>query len=152
MSNSRRRIGMQYGFAIVSVAVVALLRWLLQPALADAAPLILFVLPIVISGWYGGIGPALLGALLGALTGSYLFLPATRAPHHLEMSDLTKALVFVIVGIFLSISQGFSYRMHRRLTLRTAEARRRQKEARRTQDRLSQAIHSTNGAEQAQRE
>ena len=55
MSISQRRIGIRYGLAVVSVAVVALLRWLLQPALAEAAPLILFVLPIVLAGWYGGI-------------------------------------------------------------------------------------------------
>ena len=72
MSSSKRRIGTQYGLAIVSVAVVALVQWMLQPALADAAPLILFVLPIVAAGWYGGIGPALLATALGTLSGAYL--------------------------------------------------------------------------------
>src|SRR5206468_4700086 len=86
MSISNRRIGIRYGLAIVSVAVVALLRWSLQPALADAAPFILFVLPIVLAGWYGGIGPALLATLLGTLTGAYLFVPAGRANHHLQWS------------------------------------------------------------------
>src|SRR6476660_8488142 len=88
MSLSNRRIGIRYGLAIVSVALVALLRWSLQPALADAAPLILFVLPIVASGWYGGIGPALLATLLGALTGAYLFLPAHSPQHHFELTVL----------------------------------------------------------------
>ena len=60
MSISNRRIGIRYGLAIVSVAVVALVQWMLQPALADAAPLILFVLPIVAAGWYGTNG-ALVG-------------------------------------------------------------------------------------------
>src|SRR5947208_15154127 len=122
MSFSNRRIGTRYGLAIVSVAVVALLRWSLQPALADAAPFILFVLPIVLAGWYGGIGPALLATLLGTLAGTYLFLPAGRAHHQLEWSDLPWAMVSLMVGIVLSISEGFGFRMRRRLALRTAEA------------------------------
>ena len=126
MSISKRRIGIRYGLAIVSVAAVALLRWLLQPALADAAPLILFVLPIVLSGWYGGIGPALLATVLGTTAGAWLFLPATRPSHTLEWIDLPRTLVFLLVGIALSISEGFGYRIRLRLALRTAEARRRQ--------------------------
>jgi signal transduction histidine kinase/ActR/RegA family two-component response regulator len=152
MSLSNRRIGIRYGLAIVSVAVVALLRWSLQPALADAAPLILFVLPIMAAGWYGGIGPALLATLLGTLTGAYLFLPAARAHHQLQWNDLPGALAFFTVGIALSISHDISYRMCRRLTLRTAEARRRQQLARRTQDKLTRVIDSTSDVEQAQRE
>ena len=152
MSNSTRRIGTRYGLAIVSVAVVALLRWLLQPALADAAPLILFVLPIVLAGWYGGIGPALLATVLGTLAGSYLFLPAARPNHRLEWTDLPWAVISLLVGIVLSISEGFGYQLRRRLALRTMEVRRRQLAARRTQDKLTRVMDSTTGAEQAQRE
>src|SRR6266550_1048611 len=115
MSFSHRRIGTRYGLAIVSVALVALLRWLLQPALADAAPLILFVLPIVLAGWYGGIGPALLATLLGTLIGTYLFIPVGKPDHRLEWIDLPWAVVFLMVGIVLSISEGLGYRMRKRL-------------------------------------
>jgi len=152
MSFSNRRIGTRYGLAIVSVSVVALLRWSLQPALADAAPLILFVLPIMAAGWYGGIGPALLATLLGTLTGAYLFLPAASVHQHLQWNDLPAALTFFAVGLALSISHDIAYRMCRRLALRTAEAKRRQQAARRTQDRLSRFIDSTNDVELAQRE
>ena len=106
MSSSKRRIGTQYGLAIVSVAAVALLRWLLQPALADAAPLILFVLPIVICGWYGGIGPALLATTLGTLIGAYLFLPAGRAQHSLHLGDLPLIVSFFPVGVSFGFSLG----------------------------------------------
>src|SRR5258706_5720597 len=98
MSFSNRRIGTRYGLAIVSVAVVALLRRSLQPALADAAPLILFVLPIVAAGWYGGIGPALLATLLGTLTRAYLFLPAGSGHHQLPLDDLPAMLAIVADG------------------------------------------------------
>jgi len=152
MSISTRRIGIQYGLAIVSVAVVALLRWLLQPALADAAPLILFVLPIVLAGWYGGIGPALLATLLGTLIGTYLFIPVGKPNHRLEWIDLPWAVVFLMVGIVLSISEGLGYRMRKRLALRTAEARRRQLAARRTEEKLTRVMDSTYDVERAQRE
>ena len=130
MSISRRRIGMRYGLAIVSVAVVALLRWLLQPALADTAPFILFVLPIVLCGWYGGIGPALLAALLGTLAGAVIFLPSGRPQHQFHSSDLPGTLTFFVVGVALAFSHDYGYRTRRRLALRTAEARRREHAAR----------------------
>ncbi len=152
MSLSNRRIGLRYGLAIVSVAVVALLRWSLQPALADAAPLILFVLPIMAAGWYGGIGPALLATMLGTLSGAYLFLPIAREHHQLQWNDLPAVLAFFGVGIALSISHDIAHRMRRRLALRTAEALRRQQAARRTQDRLSRVINSASDVEHAQRE
>src|SRR3954467_6546536 len=103
MSNSTRRIGIGYGSAVVSVALVALLRWSLQPALADAAPLILFVLPIVLAGWYGGIGPALLATVLATAAGAYLFIPGTRSVHRIEMGDFARVAVFFFVGICLCI-------------------------------------------------
>jgi len=152
MSISNRRIGIRYGLAIVSVAAVALLRWSLQPALADAAPLILFVLPIVVAGWYGGIGPALLATTLGTLTGAYLFLPAADAHHRLHWNDLPGMLAFFAVGIALSISHDFGYRTRRRLALRTAEVLRRERAARRTEDKLTRVLDSTLDVEQAQRE
>ena len=152
MSISKRRIGTRYGLAIVSVAVVALLRWLLQPALADAAPFILFVLPIVVSGWYGGIGPALLATMLGTLCGALLFLPLGRAEHHLLWQDLPGILTFLAVGIALSISHDYGFRTRRRLALRTVQAQRREHAARRTQDKLTRVMHSTDGKEQEARE
>src|ERR1051325_8978960 len=103
MPLSHRRIGTRYGLAIVSVALVALLRWFLQPALADAAPLILFVLPIVLSGWYGGIGPAILATALATIAGAFLFIPGTRTPRHLEWNDIAPLAVFFFVAVCLCI-------------------------------------------------
>src|SRR4051812_30800317 len=99
MPLSHRRIGTRYGLAIVSVALVALLRWSLQPALADAAPLILFVLPIVLAGWYGGIGPALLATVLATLAGTHLFPPPNKARPHAVGGDPPPAPLLLPVGM-----------------------------------------------------
>src|SRR3954470_14116986 len=142
MPLSHRRIGTRYGLAIVSVALVALLRWSLQPALADAAPLILFVLPIVLAGWYGGIGPALLATVLATVAGAYLFIPTARFSHRLEMGDLARVAVFFFVGICLCVFNDVLHRTRKQLKLRSAEAERQRKAAQRSQERLSRIIDS----------
>src|SRR5688572_7341766 len=142
MPLSNRRIGTRYGLAIVSVALVALLRWSLQPALADSAPLILFVLPIVLSGWYGGFGPALLATLLGTLAGAYLFIPAGRGHHQFESADIPWAVTFIIVGIGLSIFNDLLHRTRKQLSLRTADSERQKKAAQRSEERLARVIDS----------
>jgi len=81
-----------------------------------------------------------------------LFLPSGRPQHQLHWDDLPVTLAFLAVGIALSISHDYGYRTRRRLMLRTVEARRRERAAQRSEDRLSRAIHSTNGAEHAHRE
>ncbi|HEV8605315.1 MAG TPA: ATP-binding protein [Tepidisphaeraceae bacterium] len=141
MSLSNRRIGIRYGLAFVSVALVALLRWALQPALADAA-LILFVLPIVLSGWYGGIGPALLATVLATAAGAFLFMPAGRSSSQLGYNDFARVLVFFIVGVALSIFNDVLHGTHRQLALRNAEAQRQKKAAQRSKERLARVIDS----------
>jgi PAS domain S-box-containing protein len=142
MSLSNRRIGTRYGLAIVSVALVALLRWLLQPAVADSAPLILFVLPIVLSGWYGGIGPALLATALSTVVGAYLFLPTGSAAHGFQWADLPGVLQVLAVGIAISIFDDVLHRTRRELTLHAAEAQREKKASKRSEERLSRVIDS----------
>jgi PAS domain S-box-containing protein len=139
---SNRRIGIRYGLAVVSVAVVALLRWALQPALADAAPLILFVLPIVLSGWYGGIGPALLATVLATAAGAFLFMPAGRGWSQLGYHDLARVLVFFIVGVALSIFNDVLHGTRKQLALRSAEAERQKRAAQRSEERLARVIDS----------
>jgi PAS domain S-box-containing protein len=64
-----------YGVAVTSILLATLLRMLLQPILGSNQPYIMYVIAVVFTAWYGGLRPALLALLLGALGAVYLFVP-----------------------------------------------------------------------------
>jgi PAS domain S-box-containing protein len=65
----------RYGIAIVGVILATLLRLALDPLLGPNLPLFLFVFPIIVVAWYGGLGPGLLATALSLVVGDYLFIP-----------------------------------------------------------------------------
>ena len=63
-----------YGWALLAVAVAAVVRWALDPLLDDHYPLGTFYAAVALVGWFFGVRPAILSAILGYLVGSFLFL------------------------------------------------------------------------------
>src|SRR5262245_27145963 len=88
----------RYGVAVLSVAIAAALRLALDPILGDVAPFILFYLPVILTAWYGGLGPGLLATALSLLLGDYLFIAPRysilRYENHQDMVSL------VLVGLY----------------------------------------------------
>ncbi|HEY8460514.1 MAG TPA: PAS domain-containing protein [Blastocatellia bacterium] len=67
----------RYGMAVLSSIVTFVICLFLTEALIGSLPLILFIIPVVVSAWFGGLGPGLLATALSALAG-YYFLTETR--------------------------------------------------------------------------
>src|SRR5579884_2905971 len=61
-----------YGVAVLA-SLCALGVALLLPQAADAAAPVLFLGAVAVTGWYGGLGPALLATVLGVLALDYFF-------------------------------------------------------------------------------
>src|SRR5215467_13485532 len=57
----------RYGIAIVSIGITLFVCLLLNQALDGRRPLTLFIIPVVVSAWLGGLGPGLLATLLSGL-------------------------------------------------------------------------------------
>jgi PAS domain S-box-containing protein len=68
-----RRIA-PYAWSVLIVAVAAVARAVLAPVLGDHYPLGAFYAAVAIIGWFWGVGPAVMAAILGYLVGDYLFL------------------------------------------------------------------------------
>ena len=64
-----------YGVALAAAAVAVLLRWLLDPLMGDALPLVTLFGAVAAAVWAGGYGPAILSATLGYGACAYLFIP-----------------------------------------------------------------------------
>jgi C4-dicarboxylate-specific signal transduction histidine kinase len=95
-----------YGIAVLSVAAALIIsRW---PALhLRDAPVSLFLCAVILSAWFGGVGPGLLAMALSALAFYYYFLPP---PYSLDAKpeEIPRLLVFMLSALFvgsLSVAQ-----------------------------------------------
>ncbi len=101
MKTTRRRASWvsRYGIAIPSVGAALLLT------LALARPEIrgpLFVPAILISAWYGGLGPGLFAAGLSVLAIDLFLIPPRYALHALTVDDATYLLVFALSALVVA--------------------------------------------------
>lgn len=76
MGRMRRRLAVDYGVALLAIAAALALRWLLGPWLADRLPYVTLFGAVALSVWHGGLGPALLAALLGLAVADHGFAPS----------------------------------------------------------------------------
>ena len=100
MLQQSRSVLLRYGMAALTNALAlsaTLLLWpLIQPR---SSPL--FIAAIMVSAWYGGLGPGLLATLLATLSLEYFFMP----PIHmlsLSWSHIMQTTVFVLVALLIS--------------------------------------------------
>lgn len=91
-----------YSVAIIASLLAALFRFLLVPLLHDNAPLLVFIMPVLLSAWYGGFRPGLLATVLCALLGTYFFVAPQLSLGSLDLSNFTRVTIFVIEGFCIS--------------------------------------------------
>ena len=90
-----------YAVAAVSVGAAVLLHFALAPWLGLKVPYLSFFPAILISGWYGGLGPGGAATVLSALAAMYFFLP----PDGFAVSDSADAFslpLFVLTGLMIA--------------------------------------------------
>jgi PAS domain S-box-containing protein len=96
-----------YGVAIASVAIVAAIQVLiLQPSFAAQPSLLLFVLPVLFTGYMGTARQALFATVLGALVCRYYVLEPTYSFELTTADTQLRVLFFLLVGIAVSVLFG----------------------------------------------
>src|SRR5438128_1871609 len=96
-----------YAVALLSVAAVMLLRFELQSLLGDYARYLPFVLAVMFSAWYGGLGPGLLATGLSAFTASFFRLsPADHPLSITELRGVVQLAMFGGIGVMISALSG----------------------------------------------
>ena len=102
MRNVKRLLVSRYGIAVLASLLALLLRFLLKPFLGGEAPLLVFIMPVMLSAWYGGLRPGLLATVLSALVGSYFFLPPLFNVGVFRVADLIRLCIFLTEGVLIS--------------------------------------------------
>jgi PAS domain S-box-containing protein len=91
-----------YSVAVIVSLVTVLLRFLLIPLLGDNAPLLIFILPVLFSAWYGGFKPGMLATISCAVAGTYFFVAPQFELGILDVSNVTRVIIFLIEGACIS--------------------------------------------------
>lgn len=95
----------RYTFAAACFALAFVIRLMLDPALKEHSPLVLFALAVAVSAIRGGAGPGIIATLLGAFGSLYFFPPMGRLSLPAVEYRPTVAYqlaVFLVVGLILS--------------------------------------------------
>ena len=67
-------IALRYGVAMVAVGAALGIKLLLDPLTVQNTPFLLVFGAIIVSSWYGGLGPGLLATAVSAIATDYFFL------------------------------------------------------------------------------
>jgi len=79
------------GFGVLVAAL--LLRWLLDPVMGDALPLVTLFGAVAVAVWLGGYRPAIPVAILGYAACLYLFIPPRRT-FNLSRADFVGMIAY----------------------------------------------------------
>jgi len=109
-----------YGCAVVSIALAIGTRRLLDPVLGTEATLFLAV---VVTAWYGGVGPALAAVALGFVWSSFFLIPGGISG--LTLKHQAGLALYALTGTAISLLAGSMHAARRRAES-TARSERRQ--------------------------
>ncbi|MBO0726026.1 MAG: DUF4118 domain-containing protein, partial [Blastocatellia bacterium] len=128
------------------VALGAGLRWIIDPAFGEGAPLILYYFTVVLCAWYGGLWQGLLGAALSAFIAQYLFIPfipstysfANKGPH-----VLPRLITYLLTGAVISFLAEILHRARKSPQENEADAQNRREELGVTLSSIGDAVMAT---------
>jgi two-component system, LuxR family, sensor kinase FixL len=89
---------LRYGLAVSSVAVAVVVTYLMRP---DVLITPLFFLAVLLSAWFGGLGPGIVAASLATLAINYFFLHPIYTVR-ITLADLSKITVFFASALLVS--------------------------------------------------
>src|SRR5262245_32189652 len=92
-----------YGLAVLGVALTLGAKLWLDPVAGRDAPFLLFFAPVMISAWYGGIGPGLVATVAAAVASDYYFIAPIHSVFVGEPSALLRIALFALEGTFVTI-------------------------------------------------
>jgi PAS domain S-box-containing protein len=100
----RRKSLYGYGLAILSIGLALWGHHLLNEYSGEnLSPFILFYPAVMLSAWYGGLGPGLLATSLGLVLGYYLFIPPHHALFVFGVGDFLHLILFLFISLTINL-------------------------------------------------
>src|SRR5262245_28364914 len=93
-----------YGVAVLSVALATVVRLEFDPLLGKTWPLLIFVITVILTSWFGGFWPGLLALILSLLSIDYFILePKYSLFTYNSRLDLIRVIAFIVFGMLSSL-------------------------------------------------
>ena len=108
----------RYGVAPMMVALGLAIRSLLAPVLTSETVYTYFVPSVLVSAWFGGLGPGLVATVLSVLAATFLL---TGAPN-LATPSIANGVAFVLIGAVVSWGGELLHQSRRRMMAMTRDA------------------------------
>ncbi len=103
-----------HAVALASIITSTGLRWLLRNILGPAIPFTLFYPAIMVSAWYGGLGPGLFATGLSLVAAALMFVPPYGTFRLITVPEAIELGLFAIAGMMISVLSGALHRAWRR--------------------------------------
>src|SRR5215204_5153243 len=128
-------IALRYGVAVLAVGAALGIKLLLDPLTVQDTPFLLVFGAIIVSAWYGGLGPGLLATTASALATDYFFLypRGTLTGFSVEGIDV---LAFMLEGVLVSVLTSSLRSARDRARRSTLQARSHQESLRESEERF----------------
>lgn len=136
--------GIGYIVAFTASLAIAVLRFALTDMLGDVAPFLPFVLAVMLSGWYGGLGPGLLATVFSAFFGVFRFTPPHATLRIEQPAELVALLLFVCSGTVISWLCEAMHAARRQLAIRVFHEQRQKESAEAWKSRYEAAVKASN--------
>jgi PAS domain S-box-containing protein len=132
---AERPAWVRYGTAVLLVMGVAAIRAALAPILGIQAPLLPFVISVLMSAWLGGRGPGILATLLAPLLATVWFAEWPNGGNAVQWS--AHVLLFIVTALLVCLIMSELQRMHGAHSQAVSSAREASRRARESAARLS---------------
>ena len=109
-----------YGIALALLVAAVGLRWLLDPVLGDALPLVTLFGAVAAAVWTGGRRPAVLVAVLGYVACYYLFIPPRGALNGWSAANIVGLVAYLLTSSIIIMIGGTMRRVQQH-ALRSSE-------------------------------
>jgi PAS domain S-box-containing protein len=101
MAKLTRSVLFNYLLAVIAVAAALIGSMELMPILQGLS-FSLFFAAVMVSAWYGGLGPGLLATALATAASAYFFLPPTDSFAILAIGDIVRLGIFALVAALIN--------------------------------------------------
>src|SRR5215204_4853298 len=128
-------IALRYGVAVLAVGAALGIKLLLDPLTVQDTPFLLVFSAIIVSAWYGGLGPGLLATVVSALATDYFFLYPRGILTGFSVEGID-VLAFMLEGVLVSVLTSSLRSARDRARRSTLEARRHQERLRESEERF----------------
>src|SRR5829696_1481145 len=129
---------LRYGVAVLVVGAAVGIKFLLDPVIPQEAPFLLLFGAVMVSAWYGGLGPGLLTIVLAGLGTNYLFL----RPQDPLATGAIPLLLFFVEGTLVCLLTGALRTARRRAEASKAETERDHEHLRRNEEYFRSLVES----------